>query len=435
MTSEDRETERLRAALMAGEAAVPTSALGRMWRTGRSALGVGAALRRVQRGESLDPAALLEVVHSVGSLKGVAMKVGQMLGYFDPSLPPELRQMMALLQTAAPRSTFATVAGIVRESLGARAEALLAGMDPEPVAVASIGQVHRGRLPDGTAVAVKVRHPGIDKAIGADFRAAGIGKVVAAITGGATVADTIEEARAAFLAECDYSLEARHQQAFARLFADDPAVVIPAVEAAWSGDRVLVTRWTPGRSLDEFLAAGPDQAARDGVGAALFRCWMRTLYRDGLFHGDPHPGNFAICPGGQVVVYDFGCVRTFDPPLRRGFARLAAATRDDDMDAAAAAIERLGGRASRDAAGRAHLRELLRGFFGPLLTPGKRRIAADEGFGARDVLRDKRAILGLRLPGRMLFLFRLRFGLYSVLARLESEVDWAGLEISWARAA
>ncbi len=80
-------------------------------------------------------------------------------------------------------------------------------------------------------------------------------------------------------------------------------------------------------------------------------------------------------------------------------------------------------------------RELLRSFFGPLLTPGPRRIAADEGLVVRDVIRDKQAILGLRLPGRMLFLFRLRFGLYAVLSRLQAEVDWAGHEIQWARAA
>ena len=83
----------------------------------------------------------------------------------------------------------------------------------------------------------------------------------------------------------------------------------------------------------------------------------------------------------------------------------------------------------------AHMRALLRGFFGPLLTPGKRRIASDEGLRAREILHDKRALLGLRLPGRMLFLFRLRFGLHAVLTQLQAEVDWAGLEYGWARAA
>lgn len=432
---EARPADELRVELLASEAAVPTSGLGRLWQTGRSAMGVGSLLLRGQRGEAVDPAAVRAIVQRLGGLKGVAMKMGQMLGYIDQGVPEELRGMFSLLQTAAPGTGFPVVAAVLREALGERADALIAGLERTPVAVASIGQVHRGRLPDGTEVAVKVRHPGVEEALAADFRTASVGKVFAAIAGAASITGMIEEARSALLEECDFPLEGRRQQHFAHLFADDPELVVPAVEAAWSAGRVLVTRWTPGRSLAEFLASAPDQGRRDAVGAALFRFWMRTLYRDGLFHGDPHPGNFAIRDDGRVVVYDFGCVRSFEPTLRRGFASLAAATRDDDPGAIVAAITALGGRPPRDAKSRAHLRELLRSFFGPLLHPGARRIAADEGLGARDLLRDKRAIIGLQLPARLLFLFRLRFGLYAVLSQLQAEVDWAGLESRWAREA
>src|SRR5262249_55238535 len=147
---------------------------------------------------------------------------------------------------------------------------------------------------------------------------------------------------------------------------------------------------------------------------------------------DPHPGNFAFRDDGRVVVYDFGCVRELAPALRRGFAALAAATRADDLEAMSAALQTLGGRAPTHPKGRDRLRRLLRGFFGPLLQPGARRIALDEGFDARQMMGDKRAIARLELPGRMLFLFRLRFGLYAVLARLGAEVDWAALERGWA---
>ena len=432
-TTSTTTRDELRAELLASEAAVPTSGLGRLWQTGRSALGVGSLLRG--RGEAVDPTAVRAIVQRLGGLKGVAMKMGQMLGYIDQGVPEELRGMFSLLQTAAPGTGFDGVAAALREALGERAEALLADLERTPVAVASIGQVHRGRLPDGTAVAVKVRHPGVEEALTADFRTAKIGKLFAAALGASSITGMIEEARSAFLEECDFPLEARRQQHFGRLFADDPDIEIPEVEVGWSAGRVLVTRWTPGRSLAEFLASAPDQSQRDVVGAALFRFWMRTLYRDGLFHGDPHPGNFAIRPDGRVVIYDFGCVRSFAPGLRRGFAALAAATRDDDPAAIVAAITALGGRAPRDGRSQAHLRELLRSFFGPLLRPGARRIAGDEGLGARNLMRDKRAIIGLQLPARLLFLFRLRFGLYAVLSQLQAEVDWAGLESRWAREA
>lgn len=417
---------------MAAESTVPTSTLGRLWRGGKSALGVTTALSRARKGD-LDPEVIAALVGELGELKGIAMKAGQMLGYIDASVPPELRSALALLQTAAPRSSAAEVAATIRDALGERGEALLAGMEVEPFAVASIGQVHRGRLPDGTEVAIKVRHPGIDAAIRADFRAASVGSVFGALIGGAAVTGMIDEARQAFEEECDFVLEAARQRRFQAIFADDPEIVIPEVLGEWSGPGVLVTRWTPGRSLDELLAEDPPQAERDRIGAALFRVWMRALYRDGLFHGDPHPGNFAIAGDGRVIVYDFGCVREVDRELRRGFAALAAAARVDDVAAMAAAIASVGGRAPTRPRDLADLRRLVRGFFGPLVTPGARTIAADEGFEARGVLHDKRFLIGLRLPARLLFLFRLRFGLYAVLARLGASVDWAALEGAWAQ--
>jgi predicted unusual protein kinase regulating ubiquinone biosynthesis (AarF/ABC1/UbiB family) len=422
----------LRDALLARESAVPTSTLGRLWRGGKSALGVGSALARLRRGGTLDSAAISALVGEFGELKGVAMKVGQMLGYLDESIPVELRSALAVLQTAAPRSSPAEVEAVIRRALGADADALLAGMEPEPFAVASIGQVHRARLPDGREVVIKVRHPGIDAAIKADFRAAAVGSTFGAVIGGAAVPAMIDEARQAFEEECDFSLEADRQRRFAALFADDPEIVVPAVIPEWSRPELLVTAWTPGRAFDELLAADPPQAERDRIGAALFRVWMRAFYRDGLFHADPHPGNFALQADGRLILYDFGCVREVAPALRRGFAALAAAARADDPAAIAAAITMVGGKAPTKPAGLADLRRLVRGFFGPLVTPGARRIAADEGFEARSVIHDKRFIIGLGLPPRFLFLFRLRFGLYAVLARLGACVDWAGLEGAWA---
>ncbi len=423
---------RLRDALLAAESTVPTSTLGRLWRGGKSAIGVGAALARARRGEALEPGDLAALVGEFGELKGVAMKAGQMLGYLDASLPEELRSALALLQTAAPRSSAAEVAAVIRGALGERGEALLAGMEAEPVAVASIGQVHRARLPDGAVVAVKVRHPGIEAAIRADFRAASVGGTLGALIGGGAVPGMIEEARQTFLEECDFVLEAERQRRFAAFFAGDPEIVVPEVVGEWSGAGVLVSRWNAGQGFEEYLAGAPPQAERDRLGAAIFRFWVRSLHQAGLFHADPHPGNFAIAADGRLIVYDYGCVRELEPALRRGFAGLAAATRADDVEAMAAAITTLGGQPPTSRRGRDDLRRLLRGFFGPLCTPGPRAIAPDEGFEARGVLHDKRTVLALRLPPRLLFLFRLRFGLYAVLARLGARVDWARLEGAWA---
>src|SRR5262249_10206510 len=148
---------------------------------------------------------------------------------------------------------FSTVAATIRDELGARGDDLIARLDPAPVSVASIGQVHSGRLADGTDVAVKVRHQGIDTAIRSDFRAAGLGAGMARLMApgaAATVKDNIAEAEARFLEECDYALEADRQDRFGQLFAGHPIVVVPAVHRAWSTPRVLTTTWQAGVGLD-----------------------------------------------------------------------------------------------------------------------------------------------------------------------------------------
>jgi len=428
--------DRLRAA---PARAVPTSGLGRIARTASAAARTaGAALsgRLRRRGDGglagADLAAIEKLVTSLGELKGVAMKAGQMLGYLDESLPAEMRSLLSVLQTQSQPAPFEAVAATVREDVGAAADELLARLDPAPVSVASIGQVHRGRLPDGTDVAVKVRHPGIDVAIRSDFRAAGVGKVMARLLapgGAAAVRDNIAEAEARFLEECDYRLEAERQERFGRLFAGHPVVVVPAVHRRWSGPRVLTTTWEPGLGLDAFLAGDPAPALRDRLGAALFEVYLGTLYRHGIFHADPHPGNYAFRGDGRLVVFDYGCVREFEPELVRALVALGAAVRADDEPAIRAALVGLGAQPPDDLG---HVRGLLRGFFAPMLTPGRHPIDAAISVEMRQVVKDKRAIVRMQLPASMLFLFRIRFGLYAVLARLGAVCDWSALETSFA---
>jgi predicted unusual protein kinase regulating ubiquinone biosynthesis (AarF/ABC1/UbiB family) len=189
-------------------------------------------------------------------------------------------------------------------------------------------------------------------------------------------------------------------------------------------------RLAPGQSLDAWLASSPTPEARNRLGEALFRFYVGTLYRHGVFHADPHPGNYGLAGEGRVIVYDFGCVRRFDAATMRAFAALVSAVRDGDRTVMEDALHALG--ANPRPTMNDSLRKLLRGFFGPLLVPGPRRIRPDEGIEARQAMQTKRAIMHLALPGKLLFLFRLRFGLYAVLSRIEAEADWAGLESRWA---
>ncbi len=428
----DEETA-LRARFRDEEVAVPTGRFGRLWRTGRSAAGVArAVLGNRARDRPADLATIATLTSRLGELKGIAMKVGQILGYIDPSLPPELRELLSVLQTQAPASPWSAVEDVVREAFGARADALLGGLVRTPIAVASIGQVHRGRLPDGTEVAVKIRHPGIETALRADFANAATGALLArAFPGGAGVRGMIDEARTAMLEECDLSLEAARQQRFADWYRDHPTLLVPVPIAAWCAPAVLTAPWLAGRSLDDFLAGDPPQDARDRVGLALFDLFVGTLYRHGMFHADPHPGNFAIRDDGRVVIYDFGCVRGFEPAVVLALADLVDAVRADDGAMIDDALRALGAIPPTRPRAREHVRGLLRGFFAPLLERGPHPVGAGAAL-AGDVVRDKRAIMKLALPGTLLFLLRLRFGLYAVLARLGAVADWGELESRWA---
>jgi predicted unusual protein kinase regulating ubiquinone biosynthesis (AarF/ABC1/UbiB family) len=198
--------------------------------------------------------------------------------------------------------------------------------------------------------------------------------------------------------------------------------------------RVLTSRWESGESFEAF-AARATQAERDRAGAALFEFYIGTLYRRGIFHADPHPGNYVFRGDGRVVVFDYGCVRVFAPDAVRAFVALARAVRADDRQQVCAALRGLGAEPSANDAAYQHLRGLLRAFFAPLLVVGRQRIEGRIVVDLRQVTRDKLALARLRLPGRFMFLLRIRFGLYAVLSRLGACADWAEMEQAFAESA
>lgn len=431
----DPELTRLLTALSEGEGTpLPTSALGRMRRTATAAARAGTShlLGRLRGRPEADAEALRRLVVSLGQLKGVAMKMGQILSYIDASTPPELRQLLAVLQKSSQPTPFAVVEQVLREELGPRASRLLQTLERRPVSTASIGQVHRGRLEDGRPVAVKVLHPGIAEAIRSDFRTAQTGKaLVKLIAPGSNAADLVDEAERMFLEECDYALESCRQQRFGTLYAGHPDLTVPEVFPQLSAARVLTTAWREGMGWEQFLATAAPPA-RNRAGRALYTFYVGTLYRHGLFNGDPHPGNLLFDSDGHLTVLDFGCVREFPPDEVEQLRALSRAVRADDSGRVEEAFTRLGGRRPTTSTQRETLRRLLRGFFGPVLSPGVRRILLQDFLQVGEVLRGKRELLQLRIPGKLLFPFRIRFGLHALLARLGAEVDWGALEEEFA---
>ncbi|MEX2209179.1 MAG: AarF/ABC1/UbiB kinase family protein [Myxococcota bacterium] len=261
------------------------------------------------------------VLETLGQMKGAIMKLGQIASYASTDLPEAYRTLLAQLQAQAPPVAFAAIRHELERELGASVEERFRTLDPVPLAAASIGQVHRGVLLDGREVAVKVQYPGIDLAIRADLTNVGwLYGAVGALYRNLDPGPVVEELRARILEELDYANEARNQRAFAELWADHPLVKIPDVIASHSTARVLTSELVGGHDF-AWLCAQPD-ALRQRAAEVMYRFVWCSMFRHRAFNGDPHPGNYRFHADGSVSFLDFGCVKYFDEAIARGMREL-----------------------------------------------------------------------------------------------------------------
>lgn len=270
------------------------------------------AARREELDRRLELAHAADVTRELGAMKGALMKLGQMVSYLDEGLPESVRLALAQLQQDAPPMSVELAAEVVERELGAPPDVVFATWDPDPIAAASIGQVHRAITRDGQAVAVKVQYPGVAEAVEADLGNVGLlfGGIGRAYSGFDSV-PLVEELRARLREELDYSLEARRQARFADFYADHPFIHVPTVVGALSTPRVLTTELADGVRFAE--ATRWSQEERDLAGEAIFRFVFGSFYRLRLFNGDPHPGNYLFAGDGRVTFLDFGLVKEFTP--------------------------------------------------------------------------------------------------------------------------
>jgi predicted unusual protein kinase regulating ubiquinone biosynthesis (AarF/ABC1/UbiB family) len=255
------------------------------------------------------------VADRLGNMKGALMKLGQMASFIDEGLPAPLREALAQLQSNAPPMSAELAAQVIREELGGAPEEVFVSWDPQPIAAASIGQVHRAIVVDPEtgverAVAVKVQYPGVGEAIDADLRNADmLGLILKQGFGGLNPDDMVAEIKERLAEELDYRIEARNQQHFADHYHGHPFINVPNVVPGFSTRKVLTTELVDGAPWSEMLTW--PQEERDLVGECLFRFVFRSLYQMHAFNGDPHPGNYLFHGGGKVTFLDFGLVKHF----------------------------------------------------------------------------------------------------------------------------
>ncbi|HEX4718456.1 MAG TPA: AarF/ABC1/UbiB kinase family protein [Thermoleophilaceae bacterium] len=276
-----------------------------------------------------------EVVDALGSLRGGAMKIGQMASFIDVDfIPPEYRETyqrkLAALRDSAPPMSWKPVRSVLEHEWGEPPESVLEDLEQDAAAAASIGQVHRGRLPDGRAVAVKIQYPEIADALEADLgTAAIIARLGTAIAPGVDPKLIMDEIRERILEELDYELEAQNQRAFARAYRGHPFAHVPDVVTSLSARRVLVSEWVDGKPFTDILQLPDDERGR--IGEAIYRFYYGALHWLGRFNVDAHPGNYMLLNDGRMAFIDFGSVKEMSAGrLRVGVRLLTAATEPDD---------------------------------------------------------------------------------------------------------
>lgn len=280
---------------------------------GRTALGLGKRLggrpAEIVAAE-LQARTAEQLFQVLGELKGGAMKFGQALSIMEAAFPEEMagpyRAMLTKLQDSAPPMPTSSVHGVLRADLGTQWRRHFRSFGDEPVASASIGQVHRGVWQDGRDVAVKIQYPGAGAALMSDLRQLSrVAKVAAGWIPGIELGPVLDELRERMSEELDYRLEAKNQAAFAAVFKDDPDFHIP--EVVRGTQHVIVSEWVEGRPLSDIIRSGT-QDERDEAAQLYMEFLLAGPSEAGLLHADPHPGNFRITPDGRLGVVDYGAV-------------------------------------------------------------------------------------------------------------------------------
>jgi len=358
------------------------------------------------------------------------MKVGQVLSMMTGMVPPEMAAQLAILQSEAPPMAYPLVETVFQQEFGATPDRLFKRFEHKPFAAASIGQVHRAQLPDGTQVAVKVQYPGVREAIEHDL--ANIGLMIGAagmVSRGLDAGSIVRDLKEGITAELDYAREAVRQQQFRELFEGHAFVRVPAVVADRSATRVLVQEFVDGAPFRSARHLPQDE--RNRVGEMIFRFTFGNIYRHGLFNGDPHPGNYLLLHDGTVAFVDYGCVTEFDPATVEAFRRIIRALLERDIGEWRAATEAIGILRPDAPFSTEDLYEHMHWFWAPILE-GEVRFTPEL---AGEMIRRNTMTTGkggqinrwCNVPSGMVFLTRINFGLAGLLASIEAEAPWRAI--------
>lgn len=303
------------------------------------------ALRRATRGESGDlvRASGERVAATLSELRGAAMKLGQLLSLQgEDLLPRELAELLAGLRCHADAMPESQVRAVLAGELGPDWEARFAELDFEPLAAASIGQVHAAQTRDGRDVALKLQYPGVDASIDADVdNLAALLRVFRLLPPQLEIELLLPELKRALAREADYRREARCTERYRKLVSDDPGVFVPRVHADLSTRRVLATDRVWALPIEDLRSPEHPQQRRDRTARRLMALVLRELFEFRFMQTDPNFANYMYEPKGErVALLDFGAARAFPRRFTEAYRRLiAAAVEGSERDVVGAGAE------------------------------------------------------------------------------------------------
>ena len=370
-----------------------------------------------------------DVADTLGTMKGVLMKIGQLASYVDDGLAPPARRVLGRLQDSVPPMSPELSAGVIAAELGGPPDEVFAEWDPLPIAAASIGQVHRAITADGQAVAVKVQYPGIAETIAADLGNVSLLRSLLRMAAPSQdVNELIAELTERVGEELDYLREADSQRLFAAYFDGHPTITVPRVIDELSTARVITSELSTGARFSEML--GWSQEEKDLAAETMYRFTFRSLYELRAFNGDPHPGNYLFEPGGQVTFLDFGLVKHFSPAeLEPLAAMIRALCVNDDPDGFRKAMEDAGFLEPGAPIPTDQVVEHMALFYESIRTPGRKTMTGEYASAVARRYVDFSSPLAAyaKIPRSYVIVQRINLGLFSVLAEMHATADWRAI--------
>jgi predicted unusual protein kinase regulating ubiquinone biosynthesis (AarF/ABC1/UbiB family) len=436
-----------------GENKIPRSRLARSARVGlragfegarfAGAKATGVVRSRDGRREHMEELALESaerMVDTLGTMKGAAMKMGQLASFIDTEyLPDEYRELyqqkLGKLRTSAPAMPWEKVRKVIDEEYDEPCVDVFESIEREAFAAASIGQVHRAVLHDGRRVAVKVQYPGVDAALRADLSNAGmILRLAKAIAPGLDAKAVADELKERVLEELDYEYEAQNQRTFSRAYRGHPFIYVPDVITRLSRNRVLVTEYVDGHGFDEVKRL--DQEARSTFGEIVFRFYLGSIYQLQHFNADAHPGNYVLLDDGRVAFLDFGMTKRVDVEQIRLEEEVIKARIDRDPERLREKLHDLGFLRDPKRIDAERLMEHVDAVGGWYLEDIEREVTSEYVMGVIAAMSDPRSdfyalMRRENVPANELMGRRMEIGVLAVLGQLGARRNWHRIAREW----